>query len=428
MLTAIAPFAPSLQRQFRERLRERNYSALQAGACLAITPGAACRLESTAAFFEEVEEQGRRLAKLNVPPSDLPELLREFDALAAAALQGKYAPAREQLQLATLLVMNQASFEVRESEAQALFGLSRAEVESGDLDELPRRVVRILTRAFRARSGRLVMIDHPAGTPRVARRESKHLFYSMPGIGMLQFGFSKPWRWLPRDLALLAAAESRCREALEYRRMAAAKRAAEENERRRIGRELHDEAGQSLLALRLDLELMERIAPEPMLQPLRDARAITEKTVEELRRIVAALSPAMLERLGLEAALRHLAGRFARSHGFEAEVRIGPLEPVPIELQQVIYRVAQESLQNAAKHSGATNVRISLQEADKAIIRLCVADNGAGFSLDAAGRKADSFGLGGMRERAALLGGSLSVRTAAGKGASITLLLPRPPG
>jgi signal transduction histidine kinase len=80
--------------------------------------------------------------------------------------------------------------------------------------------------------------------------------------------------------------------------------------------QLHDEAGQSLLALRMDLELLERPAPEPMVQPLRDARSVTEKAVEELRRIIAVLSPAVFERLGLEAALKQLAGRFERATAF----------------------------------------------------------------------------------------------------------------
>jgi hypothetical protein len=164
-------------------------------------------MKSTTAFFEEALEQGRRLAKMNVPPAELRDVLREFDTLAAAKFEGEFAPACEPFQLATLLVMNQASYEVRESEAQALFGLSRAEIESGNLEELPRRVVRILTRAFRARSGRLLMMDRPAAPPAAPRGESKHLFYTMPGVGVLQFGFAKPCRatWRCWELRKLAA-------------------------------------------------------------------------------------------------------------------------------------------------------------------------------------------------------------------------------
>jgi len=92
-------------------------------------------------------------------------------------------------------------------------------------------------------------------------------------------------------------------------------------------------------------------------------------------------------------------------------------------IQQVIYRVAQECLQNIAKHSQATHVNLSLRAADKCI-RLSVSDNGAGFSAERVGSKPMSFGLAGMRERAAILGGSLAVQSAPGKGAKVTLQLP----
>ena len=169
------------------------------------------------------------------------------------------------LQLATLLVLNQASYEVRESEAQALFGLSRAEIET----ERSRRSAAPRgahpdPHVPRAQRPLLWLMDPPAGAGRGSPGRIHAPLLRMPAVGMLQFGFSKPCRWLPRDLALLGAAAARCREALEYRRMEAAKREAEENERRRIGRELHDEAGQSLLVLRLELEMMERRAPEAL--------------------------------------------------------------------------------------------------------------------------------------------------------------------
>jgi len=92
--------------------------------------------------------------------------------------------------------------------------------------------------------------------------------------------------------------------------------------------------------------------------------------------------------------------------------------------QEVIYRVAQECLQNIAKHSRATQVNISLGRADKSI-RLSVADNGAGYCAETARNQPMSFGLAGMRERAALLGGTLTIRTAPGEGVRITLQLPR---
>jgi signal transduction histidine kinase len=143
-----------------------------------------------------------------------------------------------------------------------------------------------------------------------------------------------------------------------------------------------------------------------------------------LRRIVAALSPAVLDRLGLGPALRQLAMRFRSMHPAHLRLRISvPSEELSRQTQEVIYRVAQETLQNIAKHSQATDVNLSLRAADKSI-RLSVADNGVGFCAEKAWRKPMSFGLAGMRERAALLGGTLAVRSAPGKGAAVTLELP----
>jgi signal transduction histidine kinase len=244
--------------------------------------------------------------------------------------------------------------------------------------------------------------------------------------------FAVPYPWLPRELALLHAVAERCHEAIErariqgeLRRLDAVARHAEEEERRRIGRELHDEAGQTLLLLRLQLEMMERDAPPALRARLSEARANTERTVEGLRRTIAALSPALLERLGLEPALRQLAARFRKLHSAQVRLNIPvSFAPVSRQIQEVLYRVAQESLQNIAKHSQATHVNLSLQSSDKSI-KLTVTDDGAGFSTKTAAGKPMSFGLAGMRERALLLGGSLVVRSAPGKGASIILVLPQ---
>jgi signal transduction histidine kinase len=120
-----------------------------------------------------------------------------------------------------------------------------------------------------------------------------------------------------------------------------------------------------------------------------------------------------------------LAARFGKLQMASLRTRISVLSAdLPRETQEVIYRVAQECLQNIAKHSKATHVNLSLLAADKRI-RLSVADNGAGFSAETALRKPMSFGLAGMRERAALLGGTLAVRSVPGKGTTVVLELPR---
>jgi signal transduction histidine kinase len=452
MVRAIAPAAGRLDRRFATLLRQRRYNAAQIRAFLAITSAAASRLRSLPQFLEQVEYNGRRLAKLNVPPSAVNEVLREFGGLLDPVLAGHFEPAREQLHLATVLILNDAFYQVREAESQAFFGLYHAETEAAGLEDLLRRIVRILTPAFQASAGRLFLLDRPAagklshplyierGQPderliadsEMRGRYASYWSYPIRSAMLVQFGFRTRYPWLPRELALLVAAGERCHEALErtrmereIRRLEAEARCAEEEERRRIGRELHDEAGQSMLLLRLQLEMMERDAPEPLRPRLAETRAIAERAVAELRRLVAALSPAVLERLGLKSALRQLAARFRKMHSAGLRLRIStPSEGLPVQTQEVVYRVAQECLQNIAKHSRATQVNISLGTADKSI-RLSVADNGAGFCAETARDQPMSFGLAGMRERAALLGGTLAVRSAPGEGARITLQLPR---
>ena len=214
----------------------------------------------------------------------------------------------------------------------------------------------------------------------------------------------------------------------QVRRLEAMARRAEEQERRRIGRELHDEAGQSLLLLRLELEMLERDAPPVLRQRMQGARTAVETIIGDLRRIVAALSPAVLERLGLSAAIRHLAARFRHASAAAVRLRIADgADALPVEIQEALYRAAQEGLQNIAKHARASHVNLSLDTADMCV-RLRLADNGAGFDTETAGRQAMSFGLAGMRQRAELLGGTLAVRSAPGKGTLLILKLPAPVG
>jgi signal transduction histidine kinase len=448
---ALSPHLARLERDSTARLRQRPYDRLQIKAFLAITAGAFARLGSMRKFLEQVEYQGRRLAQLNVPPGEAAEMLRELETLLEPLIDGQFGPAREQLQLATILALNHAFYQVREAESQAFFGLSCAEAEAENLEDLLRGFVRIITRTFHASAGRLLLLN--GGTdPKLMRpryiqqgqaaealivdeamrgRHASYWSFPLRPAVLVQLGFPSPYPWLPRERALLDAVGARCARAIErvrleeeVRRLEAAGRHAEEEERRRIGRELHDEAGQALLLLRLQLEMMERDAPVPLARRLREARGIVEKTVDELRRIVAALSPEVLERLGLESALRHLAGRFQKMHPARLRLRIDkPATALASPVQQVIYRVAQECLQNIVKHSQASAVNLLLHSADQSI-RLSVSDNGAGFYAERAWSKTMSFGLSGMRERATTLGGTLTVRSAPGKGARIVLSLP----
>jgi signal transduction histidine kinase len=448
---ALAPLVGALDRRFSRWLRERKYDDVVRRALLAITPAAAARLRTLDQFLEQAEYNGRRLAKCNMEPGEVHAALREFGAWVEAAVAGQFAPPREQLYLATVLALDRGYYQVREAEAQTLFGIYRAEAESTDPAELLRRLVEILSRSFRTRAARWFVSETPlerpllrplyieAGgakgrfiaDPEMRGRYASYWSYPLGGSAVIQLAFATPYPWLPRELNLLEAAAERYRKALEraaleteLRRLEAESRQAEELERRRIGRELHDETGQLLMLLRLQLEMMERRAEGGMRAELVEARGIVERAVTDLRRIIAALSPAVLERLGLIPALRQLAGRAERFGRMRARLHVqGAPEGLPRRTQEVIYRVAQESLQNIVKHSQATHVNLSLHTADK-FIRLQIADDGIGFLSDPAANKPMSFGLAGMRERAALLGGTLRIRSKEGKGTRIVVELP----
>ena len=448
---AIAPAAARIERGCRAVLKKHGYGPALRRAFLAISPAGFARMKSLDRFLEEVEYQGRRLAKHNLSPAEAKAVLGEMQAVLATVVGDRFGPSREQLHLGSVLALERAFYLVREAEAQALFAIYRAEAEAADGDDLLRRVAAVLTRSFGAGAGRIVAgldLDRRARRPLLIRRGSPgesliadgrmrrrfRSFWSYPltDAAVVQLGFAASYPWLPRELTLLEIAAGRCRGALEratlhaeVRRLESEARHAEEEERRRIGRELHDETGQALMVLRLQLELMEREAGEPPARRLREARMLVERTVVELRRLIAALSPSVLERLGLAAALHHLVARFQKSYAARVRMIVrGSAGGFPRAVQEAIYRTAQESLQNISRHSQASTVNFSVISTDN-IIRLRVADNGNGFSQADARSRPLSFGLEGMRQRAALLGGNLTVRAAPGKGTLVILELPR---
>src|SRR5207253_40463 len=145
----------------------------------------------------------------------------------------------------------------------------------------------------------------------------------------------------------------------------------EEEERRRISRELHDEAGQSMLCIRLQLEMLEKsLAPAmgDVKSKLLETIDVTEKTIIEIRRIIAALSPAVLEQLGLSAALRQLTSRFRRFHTARIKLYLSSgVSRLPREAEIITYRLVQECLNNIAEHSSATTVNIHLTSTDNLV-------------------------------------------------------------
>jgi two-component system, NarL family, sensor histidine kinase UhpB len=202
---------------------------------------------------------------------------------------------------------------------------------------------------------------------------------------------------------------------LETERRESGRRAqhAQEAERSRIARGLHDEVGQVLTGVLLQLEGEGRDE---------EAKAAVRQALEEVRRIAQELRPEMLEHLGLVSALTELSRRFADKSGLRIERRFADdLPPLSDDAELAVYRVAQESLTNVARHAGASRVEVVLEAGTESVV-LRVVDDGRGIDESAAVN--GQGGLRGMREQAVLVGGALAVKPARQGGVEVRLEVP----
>jgi signal transduction histidine kinase len=500
----IAPQVPAFDASFRKQLKASGFEPRQIESLTGITAGAAARLltggQTPGRFFEAVMTAGRRLAKLNVAPTQAVEAAREYDRLVEPLLSrledAEAADARwirEQLHFCIVLSLNNAYYQVRDAESNAFQQVLAIELEASEPDAIYGRFLTAMASLCRAEAARLYLLDERGRSLRAAAYTGPHSavpdvpvtaaqrrrlarpfvvsgaagqlvldaawakrcksIWSLPFgrredvRGVMQFAFRTEHESLPRDEDLFAAAAERCVLAADRARLirdlqqreAKLKELAEhtlhieEMERRRISRELHDEAGQSLVCMRLQLEMTEADVPPELTnvrQQLAEVREITEKTILDIRRLIADLSPAVLEQLGLAAAVRQLINRFRKAYPCRVALDIGELAEIPGKLQIVTYRLLQECCNNVAKHSSASHVNISLTPVD-GVLKLTVRDNGVGFRPEEALAKHKSFGLAGMRERVALLGGRFELRSgpagrSKNRGTEIQIELPIP--
>jgi two-component system, NarL family, sensor histidine kinase UhpB len=217
----------------------------------------------------------------------------------------------------------------------------------------------------------------------------------------------------------------------QLRALTARLQSLREEERIRISREIHDELGQQLTALKMDLYWLEgrleQISDAKLRAAMEDkimgASTAADETMATVQRIAAELRPAMLDNLGLISTLRHEAKQFATRVGIPVQLQLPP-GPVPLsnEVATTTYRIFQEVLTNVARHAQATQIEATLEVSDGRL-RLRVADNGVGVSpQDLANTK--SLGLLGMTERAAMLNGSVRITGTPGKGTSVQLEIP----
>jgi signal transduction histidine kinase len=199
----------------------------------------------------------------------------------------------------------------------------------------------------------------------------------------------------------------------------------QEAERHRVARELHDEAGQALAALKISLQLLVAEAPETIRGSLEEAIGLVESTREQIRRVAYGLRPAALDTLGLNRAIEHLCTETSERTHLAVAYQGRDVGPLTDEAEVCLYRFVQEALTNIAVHAKAGRAYVRLTVSGDAV-RLRVADDGIGMDagiLDDPVRA--GLGIVGMRERLALLSGRLEVTSMPGKGTELVAILPR---
>jgi signal transduction histidine kinase len=203
----------------------------------------------------------------------------------------------------------------------------------------------------------------------------------------------------------------------------------QESERLYIARELHDEAGQLLTSMILDLSQLKKKASDPEIvkKKVTEMEATLDDVMENLHRMAMALRPTSLDHLGLETALSQYVASVGEKHGLKISFRSEKFRNrLPTNVETVLYRIVQEALTNVVRHAHATQVDVVLTVRDDALIMI-VEDNGIGFDPESI-TTAEHLGLFGMHERAEMIGGKLVIESAPGVGTTLMLEVANPDG
>jgi two-component system sensor histidine kinase UhpB len=277
----------------------------------------------------------------------------------------------------------------------------------------------LLTEAFVLAAGLAAMLVANAVLLRIGLAPLQRLTRAMSTADLLRPG-PRPAVTGQAGIAELISSFNTMLDRLEAERASstAVALSAQESERRRVAQELHDEIGQTLTAVLLEIKRVADHAPQPVRDELRQVQEITRGSLDEIRRIARRLRPGVLEELGLVSALKSLAIEISGLTGMSVRHHFGPdLPDLGKDVELVLYRVAQESLTNTARHSGAKHVEISLDRTP-AGVRLELRDDGRGIA------SSEGAGIRGMRERALLIGAQLSLLSPPGGGTVIRLAVP----
>jgi signal transduction histidine kinase len=247
-------------------------------------------------------------------------------------------------------------------------------------------------------------------------------------------------RWADDEIGDLAESFNRMTQALAQGSQERAEReqlraryvsgviAAQEEERKRIARELHDSTSQSLTSLMVGLRALGDTCESPIIQQRsEELRSVAAQTLDEVHELSRQLRPSVLDDLGLPAALeRHIAD-CQRRYSLQIDLAMRGLgdRRLPPDVETALYRIVQEALTNVARHAQATTASVLLEQRE-GILRAIIEDDGRGFDPHLAGRADQRLGLYGIRERAALLGGKLTIESEPGRGASLFVEIPLP--
>jgi two-component system sensor histidine kinase UhpB len=314
--------------------------------------------------------------------------------------------------------------------AERVFGCTAMEAVGASLS-------RFIPERFRAGHQRHVeqfgvtgVSDRQMGRQRVlfGLRSNGEEFPIEASISQIRDGDGKLYTVMLRDITERVKAENAQRQSREeLRELSANLQKVREEEKTRIARELHDDLGQQLTALKMDIssveQALETTAELRLLQQLRGMRRLIDATVASVRRIAADLRPVMLDDLGLIPAIEWLANDFTNRYGIDVERRIevGDTSFTPTGAT-TLFRIVQEALTNVARHAEATRVTLTVH-VEGGVCVLQIADNGRGANRShTSGEK--SFGLLGIRERAHMLGGTVEIHTSNDKGFALTVTFP----
>jgi len=308
--------------------------------------------------------------------------------------------------------------------AARLFGYSSEELCQANIFSLFTPMSCVSARVIQTKLIQYLPVDMPY-QQQLKRKDESELIAELTTRLIEQNGQTVAFQTIARDVTR----ERKMQESLRFylRRVLE----AQEEERKRIARELHDETAQSLLLLihKLDAQISDRNAgiTKPVLEKLTELSDLAEEILKGIRRYSQQLRPAILDDLGLIAALEWMAESLMKEKGIEVDTQLEvQSSELPTEVQLVLFRIAQEALANIRKHAGASKVVIRLEtRLDKK--RMIIADNGKGFTVpprlsDLSGQA--KFGIIGMRERTQLLNGTMNIKSTPGKGTSIEIEIP----